>query len=42
VDEQRLTRILVDFARTLTADFSIQTILDHLVDRVVEVIPVCC
>ena len=40
VDEQRLTTVLVEFARTLTADFSIQKILDHLVDRVVEVIPV--
>ena len=40
VDEQRLTTVLVEFARTLTGDFSIQKILDHLVDRVVEVIPV--
>jgi serine phosphatase RsbU (regulator of sigma subunit) len=40
VDEQRLTAVLVEFARTLTAGFSIQTILDRLVERVVEVIPV--
>ncbi|HEU0132355.1 MAG TPA: GAF domain-containing SpoIIE family protein phosphatase [Mycobacteriales bacterium] len=40
MDEQRLTTVLVEFARTLTADFSIQKILDHLVDRIVEVIPV--
>jgi sigma-B regulation protein RsbU (phosphoserine phosphatase) len=40
VDEQRLTTVLVDFARTLTSDFSIQTILDHLAARVAEVIPV--
>lgn len=40
MDEQRLTTVLVDFARTLTGDFSIQKILDHLADRVVEVIPV--
>ena len=40
MDEQRLTAVLVEFARTLTADFSIQTILDRLVERVVEVIPV--
>lgn len=40
VDEKRLATVLVDFARTLTSDFSIQTILDHLVDHVVEVIPV--
>jgi phosphoserine phosphatase RsbU/P len=40
MDEKRLAGVLVDFARTLTSDFSIQTILDHLVDHVVEVIPV--
>lgn len=40
MDEQRLTTVLVEFARTLTGDFSIQKILDHLADRVVEVIPV--
>lgn len=40
MDEKRLSTVLVDFARTLTSDFSIQTILDHLVDHVVEVIPV--
>ncbi|HVF05956.1 MAG TPA: GAF domain-containing SpoIIE family protein phosphatase [Frankiaceae bacterium] len=40
MDEQRLTAVLVEFARTLTADFSIQAILDRLVDRVVDVIPI--
>jgi len=40
VDEQRLTSVLVEFASTLLGDFSIQKILDHLVDRVGEVIPV--
>jgi serine phosphatase RsbU (regulator of sigma subunit) len=40
MDEQRLTTVLVEFARTLIGDFSIQKILDHLVDRVVEVIPI--
>ena len=40
MDEQRLTAVLVEFARTLTADFPIQRILDRLVERVVEVIPV--
>jgi serine phosphatase RsbU (regulator of sigma subunit) len=40
MDEKRLASVLVEFARTLTTDFSIQTILDHLVDHVVEVIPV--
>lgn len=40
MDERQLTTVLVEFARTLTGDFSIQKILDHLADRVVEVIPV--
>jgi hypothetical protein len=40
MDERRLASVLVDFAWTLTSDFSIQTNLDHLVDHVVEVIPV--
>lgn len=40
MDEKRLASVLVEFARTLTSDFSIQTILDHLVDHIVEVIPV--
>ena len=40
MDERQLTRVLVEFARTLTGDFSIQKILDHLVTRVAEVIPV--
>ncbi len=40
MDEQRLTTVLVEFARTLTGDFSIQKILDHLAARVSEVIPV--
>ncbi|HVA61662.1 MAG TPA: GAF domain-containing SpoIIE family protein phosphatase [Mycobacteriales bacterium] len=40
MDEQGLTTVLVEFARTLTGEFSIQKILDHLADRVAEVIPV--
>ncbi len=40
VDERRLATVLVEFARTLTGDFSIQKILDHLAARVSEVIPV--
>jgi transcriptional regulator with GAF, ATPase, and Fis domain len=38
--EQQLTNVLVSFARTLSTDFSLQAILDHLVARVREVIPV--
>ncbi|MDQ1705332.1 MAG: phosphoserine phosphatase RsbU/P [Frankiaceae bacterium] len=40
MDEGRLTSVLVEFARTLTADFSIQKILDHLAAHVAEVVPV--
>ena len=40
MDEGRLAAVLADFARTLTADFSIEQILDHLVNRVIEIIPV--
>lgn len=40
MDERRLTSVLVEFASTLLGDFTIQKILDHLVDRVVEVVPV--
>lgn len=38
--EKLLSAILSDFARTLTADFPMQRILDHLVERLVEVLPV--
>jgi len=38
--EQRLSNVLADFARTLTTDFPIQAILDHLVVTIVEVLPV--
>lgn len=40
MDEGRLTAVLAEFAHTLTMDFSIQKILDHLADRVVELIAV--
>lgn len=40
MDEQRLSAVLVEFAHTLTTDFSLQGTLDHLVERVVEVLPV--
>jgi len=38
--QQRLSEVLSDFARTLATDFSIQTILDQLVLRVVDVLPI--
>jgi len=40
VHEQRLSELLVDFARTLVTDFPIQAILDHLTSRILEVLPV--
>jgi diguanylate cyclase (GGDEF)-like protein len=40
VQEEKLSEVLSDFARTLTTDFRIQAILDHLVDRIVEVLPI--
>jgi diguanylate cyclase (GGDEF)-like protein len=38
--EKRLSDVLSEFARTLVTDFPIQGILDHLVTRIVEVLPV--
>ncbi len=35
-----LSEALSEFARTLVTDFPIQAILDHLVDRIVEILPV--
>jgi diguanylate cyclase (GGDEF)-like protein len=40
MDERRLAAVLIDFARTLTADFSLEATLDVLAKRVPEVIPV--
>ncbi len=40
MDQQRLTTALVEFARTLTSEFSIQTLLDSLVEHVVHVVGV--
>ena len=40
VDHERLSTVLAEFARTLLTEFPIQAILDHLVDRVVEVLPI--
>lgn len=38
--EHRLSQVLSEFARTLVTDFPIQSILDHLVERIVEVLPI--
>jgi diguanylate cyclase (GGDEF)-like protein len=38
--EQRLSDVLSEFARTLVTDFPIQAILDRLVVRIVDVLPV--
>ena len=40
VHEDSLSAVLSDFARTMLTDFPIQGILDHLVERIVEVLPV--
>ncbi len=40
VHEGKLTAVLSEFARTLITDFSIQGILDRLVARIVEILPV--
>jgi diguanylate cyclase (GGDEF)-like protein len=38
--EKQLSSVLSEFARTLGTDFPIQSILDHLVGRIVEVLPI--
>ena len=38
--DRLLAQVLVDFARNLGSDFSIQKILDHLVLSIVEILPV--
>ena len=40
VDEAQLTEVLAEFARTLLTDYPIQGILDHLVCRIVQVLPI--
>src|SRR5580698_4804173 len=37
---EQLAEVLREFARTMLTDFPIQRILDHLVERIVEVMPV--
>jgi diguanylate cyclase (GGDEF)-like protein len=38
--EQQLSDVLSEFARTMLTDFPIQGILDHLVKRIVDVLPI--
>lgn len=40
VDEVKMSSVLSEFASTLAQDFPIQAILDHLVERIVGVLPV--
>lgn len=40
VNHEEFSSVLAEFARTLLTDFPIQSILDHLVDRIVDVLPV--
>jgi diguanylate cyclase (GGDEF)-like protein len=40
VQATKLAWVLSDFARTMVTDFPIQRILDHLVQRIVEIMPV--
>jgi len=40
VEEKKLSAVLSEFARTLITDFPIQGILDRLVQRIVEILPV--
>ena len=40
VQEKVLAEVLSEFARTLITDFPVQAILDHLVGRIVEVLPI--
>jgi diguanylate cyclase (GGDEF)-like protein len=40
VHEDSLSAVLSEFARTMITDFPIQAIVDHLVERIVEILPV--
>ena len=40
VSERQLSAVLSEFARTMVTDFPIQAILDRLVERIVDVLPV--
>lgn len=39
-NELMLSEVLSEFARTMVTDFPIQAILDHLVERIVDIMPV--
>jgi GAF domain-containing protein len=39
-NERQLSDVLSEFARTMLTDFPIQGILDHLVTRIVEIMPI--
>jgi diguanylate cyclase (GGDEF)-like protein len=39
-DNGELVDVLAEFARTMSTNFSIQTILDHLVGRIADVLPI--
>lgn len=38
--EANLSEVLGDFARTMATDFPVQSIIDHLVDRIVKMLPI--
>jgi diguanylate cyclase (GGDEF)-like protein len=40
MDKDQLAEVLGEFARTMVTDFPIQGILDHLVKRIVDVLPI--
>ncbi|CAN5542691.1 hypothetical protein BH10ACT1_BH10ACT1_18010 [soil metagenome] len=40
INDEKLSKVLSEFARTLITDFPIQRILDHLVERIVDIMPV--
>ena len=39
-ETEQLSDVLCEFARTMVTDFPIQAILDHLVVRIVDVLPI--
>lgn len=40
VHDDTLSQVLSDFARTMATDFPIQAILDHLVEQIVDILPI--
>src|SRR5579862_3274669 len=38
--ERQLSEVLREFARTMVTDFPIQAILDHLIERIVDIMPI--